>query len=85
MTKTAQRWVPAAAPAQKGGSNKVQAEGSGTQRGSSKGFQQGVQHLRVTIVPSHFDWLAQLESVGKNPPFLAPFLHLYPHLTTLCG
>ena len=28
---------------------------------------------------------ASLEGVRKNPPLLAPFLHVYPSHTTLCG
>ena len=32
-------------------------------------------------------WGASLEGVCKNPPppLLAPFLHVYPSHTTLCG
>ena len=51
---SAERGVPAGVPAQKGGSSKVPAEGSSTERGSSKGFEQGFQHLCFTIVPLHF-------------------------------
>ena len=31
------------------------------------------------------EWGARLEGVRKNLPLLAPFLHVYPSLTTLCG
>ena len=30
-------------------------------------------------------WGASLESVRKKTPLLAPFLHVYPSHTTLCG
>ena len=30
-------------------------------------------------------WGVSLEGVHKNPPLLAPFLHVYPSHTTLCG
>ena len=36
-------------------------------------------HKRVYL------WGASLEGVRKNPPLLAPFLHVYPGHTTLCG
>ena len=51
---SAERGVPAGVAAgvqaQKGNSSKVPAEGSSAKRGSSKGFQQGFQHLCFTFV-----------------------------------
>ena len=57
--------VPAGVPSQKGGSSKVPAEGSSAHRGSSKGFQQGFQHLCFTIVPLHFSPDAFVGPLGR--------------------
>ena len=66
---SAERGVPGGVPArvlaQKGGSSKVPAEGSSTQRGSSKGFQQGFQHLCFTFVPLHFSPHAFVGPLGR--------------------
>ena len=41
-------------------------------------------HLHDRIRTST-QWGALLEGVRKNPPLLAPFLHVYPSRSTLCG
>ena len=57
--------VPAGVPLHKGGSSKVRAEGSRAERGSSKEFQQGFQHLCFTFVPLHFSLDAFVGPLGR--------------------
>ena len=66
---SAERGVPAGVPAgvrgQKGGSNKVPAEGSSAERGSSKGFLQGFQQLCFTFITLHLSRHAFVGPLGR--------------------